>query len=248
MDEGGQLRFLSSGVAHSTSSGNGAVFISMGWKEFAASIIGDLLSWPVVILVVVLLLLTPLKKLIGRVKGAKGFGGEVEFNELVESAEKKVNKVLDEDSETADRGAESGQETTIPNDSIATDQKEAALDDAIEGRPRVDPSTDPSAAILTSWNSLVATLADLSRSTAGRGRPATNPRAILDQLRRNEQVSRSFYEAVNSLYEVRNQVAHGEAIPTRGVAFAYVDQANQLQSVATGMLAVEKMDLDRPAP
>lgn len=47
----------------------------MDWKEFWASVIGDFLSWPVVVMAVVLLLLKPLKGLIGRVKGAKGFGG-----------------------------------------------------------------------------------------------------------------------------------------------------------------------------
>jgi hypothetical protein len=207
------------------------MILSMGWKEFVASVIGDMLSWPVVALVVVLLFLKPLRKVIGRVKGAKGFGGELEFGELLESVEESVNRVLDEEPKSA----------PIPP---SKDPKQSGVSESVDSRPQADPATDPSGAILLSWESLVETLAGLSRSTASRGRPARNPRAILDQLKRNELVSISFYDAVASLYEVRNQVAHGEAVPTSGSAFTYVERAKQLETIATGIAIVEKMDLD----
>lgn len=219
----------------------------MGWKEFFASVIGDVLSWPVIILVVILTLLKPLKALIGRVKGAKGFGGEVEFNELVEDAEISVNRALDEDLKTHDNDPKRGTAKVESSSSATNEDEQVSTPTSADNQKIVDPSRDPSGAILVSWGSLIETLAELSRTTAGRGRPAVSPRAILDQLKRNEQVSSSFYEAVDNLSKVRNQVAHGEAVPTSGVAFSFVEQAQQLQTVAKGMLAVEKMDLDRPA-
>ncbi|WP_377466912.1 hypothetical protein [Populibacterium corticicola] len=216
----------------------------MGWKEFAASVIGDVLSWPVVVLIVVLLLLEPLRKLIGRVKGAKGFGGEVEFGELLEKAEDKVNKVLDEDPVADDDAAHDVKPNPVSSEKASEPTRTEGIGSAKRGL-QVNPAKDPSGAILISWEKLVAALAGLSRSTAGRGRPARNPRAILDQLQRNNLVSDAFHEAVVSLYEVRNQVAHGEAVPTSGAAFTYVERAEQLATIATGIAAVETMDLDK---
>lgn len=218
--------------------------VNMGWKEFAASVINSVLSWPVIALIVVLLLLEPLRKLIGRVKGAKGFGGEVEFNDLIEDAEENVDIVLDESPpEEEARVERDGREPDSEPSNNGDGQPDQ--DDDTAGAPHVNPANDPSGAILVSWESLVSTLGKLSRSATGRGRPARNPRSILDQLRRNELVSTSFYNAVVSLYEVRNQVAHGEAIPTTGTAFTYVERAKQLERIAAGMTAVEKMDLDK---
>lgn len=201
---------------------------NMGWKEFAASVLGDVLSWPVVTLIVVLLLLKPLRKLIERVRTAKGFGGEVEFEELIKSMENKVDLVRNEEPSTKDVG-----------DSEASRRS--------DNPPKADPSSNPSGAILISWKALIETLASLNRSTAGRNRPAINPMAIINQLKRNNIVSESFYDAFISLYEVRNQVAHGEVIPTTGTAITYVERATQLNEIAKGISAVQEMDLNKPA-
>lgn len=62
----------------------------MGWQEFALGMTEQVLSWPVVALVIVLIFLKPLRKLVDRIKTAKGFGGELEFQELLEDTEKSI--------------------------------------------------------------------------------------------------------------------------------------------------------------
>jgi len=65
----------------------------MGWKEFVASVIGDL-AWPAVVLIVLWALYRPIKKLIGRIKNAKGMGAEIEFG--MEEVEASTDAALDE--------------------------------------------------------------------------------------------------------------------------------------------------------
>lgn len=77
----------------------------MGWKEFAASVIGDVLSWPVMVFIVVLLLLQPLKRLISRIKTARGMGVDVEFSDELQSLEQSADAVIDEIAEKSSRRA-----------------------------------------------------------------------------------------------------------------------------------------------
>ncbi|MET4638327.1 hypothetical protein [Mycetocola sp. 2940] len=217
----------------------------MGWKEFAASVIGDVLSWPIVVLVVVLLLLKPIRRLIGRVKAAMGFGGELEFSELLEVAEENVDEVLE--SEPIVDHSEPA--TDEPKDSVPGAGWNSSEDqDGPDPDPhKPDPTRDPSGAIIMSWQTLMKSLEDFGRLKAGRGRPTRNPRLIIEQLRRSQAVSEAFYESAISLLELRNQVAHGEAVPTKGAARTYVVRAHQLEMVVRGMIGVEMMDLDVPA-
>lgn len=210
----------------------------MDWKEFTASVIGDVLSWPVMVLITVLLLLEPLKKLIGRVKGARGFGGEVEFREGLESAEENVDEVLESEPVVED--------TVIPENAGTSGLAEGAVV-ADSTRSGPDPTRDPSGAIINSWQKLADALESLSRLNAGRGRPTRNPKLIINQLRRNGTVNSAFCDAASSLLSLRNQVAHGETVPTRGAARTYVERSHQLEMVARGRIAAENIDLNRPA-
>ena len=211
----------------------------MGWIEFAASVVGDVLSWPVVSLVVILLLLKPIRKLISRTKVAKGFGGEVEFHNLLEATEESVDEVLESEPSTINVGEDAEQ--------VPADPSVRKADKTGTGRDPLQPDStrDPSGAIMTSWQRLILALADLSRTKAGPGRPTRNPKLILEQLRRSEAVNNAFYESAVNLFELRNQVAHGEAIPTQGAALTYVERAHQLEMAARGKMAIAKTDLDK---
>lgn len=219
--------------------------LTMGWKEFTASVIGDVLSWPVVAFIVVLLLLKPLRELVGRIKSAKGFGGEVEFDDLIEGIEEFTDKAIEDspvDTEalTQDESGGDSPPDTGEGQRLADEETHAGRDD------RISPAMDPSAAILGAWKSLISTLSELSRIDAGRGRPARNPTAIIKQVREAGLFSTPFFVAVNNLQEMRNRVAHGEDVPTVGAAMTFVDRANQLESMAKGQIAIAKMDLDKP--
>lgn len=210
----------------------------MDWKEFAASVIGNVLSWPVVALTIALLLLQPIRGLIGRVRAAKGFGGEVEFSKTLESVEDSVDEVLE--SEPISEQLADLEAHTRSNSSA--NQKVSPT--AEPGMP--DPSRNPSGSIIMAWQQLASALEDLNRIKAGRGRPTRNHKIIIEQLRRNEAVSQAFCDSAHDLLALRNQVAHGEVVPTQGAAHTYVERANQLEKVARGIITVEKMDLDKP--
>lgn len=207
----------------------------MGWIEFAASVIGSLLSWPVVVLVLVLVLLKPIRGLIGRIKGAKGFGTELEFNQGLEEAEESIDVVL----ETAPAPLRGQPPLEVGDEQPRANEPDATLP---------DPSRDPTGAILASWNNLLAAVTDLQRANAGRGRPSRNARIILDQLRRSDVVTKNFYDSALKLLELRNQVAHGEVVPTRGASLTYVERASQLERVTRGIIALGNIDLGQPAP
>ncbi|MBK0332045.1 hypothetical protein I8D64_11610 [Brachybacterium sp. MASK1Z-5] len=217
----------------------------MGWREFFASVIGDLLSWPVVLFVLALILIDPLRRLLERLKTAKGFGGEVEFVETIKNVETSTDRAIDDSS--ASRGAEppiSDTATTPENLDAPTDTPRDPNGARLTEQSRI--ASDPSGAILQAWQSLVEKLSDLGRINAGRGRPATNPTTIIERARKTNQLSSSFFEAVESLREARNQVAHGEVEPTEGVAHTYVERARQLEGIVEGTSKVASMDLDNP--
>lgn len=217
--------------------------VRMGWKEFTASVIGDVLSWPVVRLIAIILVLKPLRALIGRTKTAKGFGGELNFGDLIGGAEESIDKALEDSGEVPNTSGEP------PNDGGPTSPGAMMPEESADRKAkRANPltQTDPSGAILSSWESLMSALSDLSRVDAGRGRPARNPSAIIRQVREAGYFSSSFYDAIKRLQEARNRVAHGEVIPTPGVAMSFVDSASQLEVMVRGQIAVAKMKLDKP--
>jgi len=214
--------------------------VRMGWKEFYASVIGDLLSWPVIALVIILVLFSPIRALIGRIKSAKALGGEFEFSETIGGVEESTDKAV----EDAPVAAKTDGSPAVASSNGPLGGREIRG----EGGPRNSPEVNPSGAILHAWESLISALSDLSRVNAGRGRPARNPSAIVRQVRESGFFSTSFYEAIDSLREARNQVAHGEAVPTVGAAITFVESANQLESMVRGQIAVTEMDLNKSLP
>ncbi|WP_411730937.1 hypothetical protein [Paeniglutamicibacter sp.] len=221
----------------------------MDWKEFAASVIGNVLSWPVVALTVALLLLQPIRKLIGRVTIAKGFGGEFQFAKTFESMEENVDEVLESVEKKVDEVLESKLTSEQPED-LETHTRSNSPENKVgpiaeQGTP--DPIRNPTGAIIMSWKTLAKALEDLIHIKAGRGRPTRNHKIIIEQLRRNEAVSQAFSDSAQDLLALRNQVAHGEVSPTQGAAHTYVERARQLEMVARGIIALEKIDLDKPA-
>ncbi|MFT8649652.1 MAG: hypothetical protein ABF792_04270 [Bifidobacterium psychraerophilum] len=205
--------------------------LDMGWKEFAASVIGDLLSWPVTVLVIVLLFLKPIRKLIGRVKGAKGFGAEVKFSEEIKNVEDKVDEVLDEERELGNCGAQTADSPSVETlDSIILNKTGESV--------MPDPAQDPSGAILVSWEKLSKALDDLARTGTGQVIfPRQYSVPVINKLYSSRLISGSFYESVMGLRNIRNKVAHGQVNPTSGVARTYVERAGQLNSVVQETIA-----------
>lgn len=72
----------------------------MGWKEFAASVIAST-AWPFVLLLVVLILLGPIRGLIGRIRTWKAFGVEAELAENLQTNRRWLREAVKEVAGTA---------------------------------------------------------------------------------------------------------------------------------------------------
>ena len=121
------------------SSANGAAVChasQMGWKEFVGTVFEDSLvfiasivssvAWPVMIFVVVLLLLNPIKQLIGRMKGGKLFGAEFEFEmrQIEQSTEAVVYEKLTGHADVEVRQSEPSMSPAEPTDEPPTPPSE----------------------------------------------------------------------------------------------------------------------------
>lgn len=231
---------------------------------FWTSFISSLLSWPVVALVVVLLLLRPLRKLIGRVKFYKGLGMDIEFREEMQGIESSADEAIDTlpeeklnaiatSSAEADETKEEpgGQAESASHLTVAEDRPDRGLgtqhyrvdysaEDAATLRStlrhRDDPfsraARDPSGAIIAAWERLLNVLVDVNAQTRGPGRPSRRPAVVIEQLARLEHTPPAFIDAVRGLQKVRNEVAHGDAVPSPGVARTYVWRAREMEQVA----------------
>lgn len=260
----------------------------MGWNEFwstvyrdsltfGADVLGHLLSWPVVVLVIVLILLKPIRKLIGRVKNAKGLGGELEFG--MEEVERATDEAIEEATapaaslpaspklepaatDTSDGGEPSDDDATprpVPpaQEPRAQGSRLSALlryVDSEDGGAVLERTPnpfytritlDPSGAIIGAWERLLAVLVEVNmKLRGGPGRPTRQPRKLIEDLRKSGHVTESFIESVESLYKVRNEVAHGEAVPSPGVARTYVQRAYMIEDIARTLI----LDEDEPRP
>ena len=224
----------------------------MGWKEFAASVIGDLLDWPIVVLVIVLILLGPIRRLISRLKTAKGLGGELAFE--LEKLEKNTQRAVDEGTKAKKEWslwpfrrkkqepappAGTPDATSPAPPSAAAEQERPA--DAIpdEGFQDVlEPFrvenlivSDPSGAVLGAWRKVETRVREFFKLALPEEDRARIIRHQLFLLRRAGIISSAFEESVLGLQKVRNEVAHGEAEVTSGSARTYVESAKTIEEI-----------------
>lgn len=176
----------------------------MDWLEFIASVLRAL-AWPAAIIVFALLFRTQLKELLNRIQSVKGPGGvEASFGARVADVEQSVDAFVESDPEIAE--AESnGPPPTPPGENV-----------------------DPSALVLSAWESLSDELFALRRATAKRGRPSNQIAKVLEQLHDEGIVNSAFVSSVTQLRGLRNEVAHARAIPNMGAALNYAEQAREL--------------------
>ncbi|MBD8205098.1 hypothetical protein IFU08_09745 [Microbacterium sp. CFBP 8790] len=228
----------------------------MGWKEFAASVIGDVLSWPVVFLVVILLLLKPLRRLIGRLRSFKGWGAEMNLAEDLLTISTRTEERLEaaEPNGASNAGTRDG--TTVPLRSTRRDDggrkpdskdkhpqsggeasEEVAFYDTEAGA-----EIDPVGAIIFSWSDLLHSLVMLDIASLGPNRPASGERNILKELERAELLDEGLITSIRGLQKVRNLVAHGQVVPSPAEALSYRRTARKLANRAdmlTGQLTAK---------
>lgn len=236
----------------------------MGWKEFAASVVGSV-AWPVVVLVVVLLLLGPLRRLIGRIRTWKAFGVEAELNEDLQATRQLVRAAAREEVETD--GLPVQAESTVESE-IGGEVESLRMDDERRLREKLYhlasgftgddwesefvrphsgdfPSIErtiaaPVVGIRESWDALGNFLSSAARKHRG-GRAASSPSlpALLDELRAADLVSDLFAQAVLALWKIRNEVISGDVSPGAQQAVEFRQNARSLHLLAQKLLYTE---------
>lgn len=181
----------------------------MGWKEFAASVVGSV-AWPVVILILGMVFRKQLIELLQRLQDFKLPGAEATFaagldkvevrlEDLKATEEEAVTEQVREDSKT-------DEEPGFTNSSIA----------------------DPTGTVIRSWEELSKALNGMLRARTGR-RPSFNIRAVLGELVAEGVINELFAETIMDLHALRNRVAHGQETPTPDSALVFARTADELR-------------------
>jgi hypothetical protein len=182
--------------------------------EFVSSLVGHLLSWPVLVAVVVYIFRIPLRDLIGRIRSYEGLGQKINFGEQLAEAEDSVDQAIE----------------TITSDESATGDREEPAESPLAR----DAETNPSFVIISSWERLNGALADLVGTTTDDRTRASgrSPASALPELERRNVVNNAYTRAVFELRTLRNRVAHGQHNPTAGEAVTYAESAEELRRAA----------------
>lgn len=227
---------------------------------FLAAVIGHVLSWPVIVLVIVLLLLQPIRRLIGRMKTAKVWGGEAEFVEDVlvaattaavadtpepvtpetEPAQPEKERVDVQPEPTAKPTARASE--TADNRALirALTQYSARPDLVRKWRERVQTNRSPEEIIDRTWRDMRMQLLLLHLHFLGEATDEISNRALLDRLAEIPQIPGTYLGAVGAMLNVRNQVMHSEVEASDSIALAYVTSFQQLEEIGNRLLAVRR--------
>jgi hypothetical protein len=185
----------------------------MSTAAFISSLVASL-SWPVVIICVVVIFRAPLSALIGRIKSYKGLGQEVTFGDRLAGAEASVEEAL---MQSRIAGAEAHERL------------------AAEPSPLVrEAEGNPSFVVIRGWEQMLEALADLfAAAFPEEEQRRTQP---LQDLERSKIAPREYVTAVRELRDLRNRVAHGLHNPTPGEAVAFAQSVSALMTATRTMV------------
>ena len=200
---------------------------------FVESLLGHVISWPMIVLVMFLIMRKPIRELIPRLKSGEILGAKATFSDELERTEK-----------TADAAIGS-----LPvEEPLAADSKPAEVDPLLR-----EAEANPSYVLISSWerlkDNLVPNLVVLSGdyNAAQQAQMQKKGLALLDEPKVHQVLGADFVAAVRGLNNLRNAVAHGKHNPTPGEAVTFSETANELHMGALRLAAAMVMVRRRAA-
>lgn len=214
----------------------------VGWLEFSVAVIGQVLSWPVLALVAVLVFRKPIAALLERMKSYEGLGQKFTFGEQLAKVEEEVDSIALTQPEI--------QPSSEPS-ADGQGESESPIEEKRElGSLVLVAQTAPSAAIMQAWLNIeiaVRRLASIEevRSKLRGPQPSDDFRVIslvrlLELFTRKGILPYGALSALNDLRQLRNRVAHGSHEPTVGEAITYVETAHELSEFLNRLVALEE--------
>jgi hypothetical protein len=217
----------------------------VGWLEFTTTIVGQVLSWPVVVLIVVIVLRRPLSNAISRLRQVEGLGGSATFEEVIAEVQIDARRAADSVSRVGSSGRGGRRALGHPdgNRDGGTASDEGLDDPRVErypqeGRLRRAASAvgdfldrhSPERVILSAYDELAWRLESFifELPFAAEEVEDLSPPAMARLLLMHDVVKKNFADAVVELCNLRNRVAHAGYEPTRGQAIAYRESVDDL--------------------
>jgi hypothetical protein len=188
--------------------------------EFISTLIGQLLSWPVAVVILVFALRRPIAELLPTLREYEGMGQRLSFGDRLAQVEDSVEQAAASiEQPLSNQPEDSGGEQKFSDDSN-TLAREA--------------EDNPSYVVLTSWERLHGAINDLAGSVHHSTRRNLGQSVVtkLSDIRRSKLVNEDFLRAAEELRHLRNRVAHGQHNPSSGEALAYAESAEDLRRVA----------------
>ena len=174
----------------------------LDWKQFVASVIGSL-AWPVAVCFSLTLFAPELRRLLSRIKRARGPGIDLELSDKIEE--------LSERAEVIERRSEP--------DSIALDPRILRLAEEF-----------PEAAVLEAYAALENELLNI-RSRLPDNKPHRNINEVLKYLADHNLISGNVSALVRSVRELRKSLVHTDTTQRTMTRSAAVELIRQIQSL-----------------
>lgn len=199
----------------------------MGWKEFAASVVGSV-AWPVAILILGIVFRKQLIDLLKRLQDFKVPGAEATFAAGLDKVELRL------------------EDLKATEDKAVTDQ--VSEDSKTDEQPGWDSSTtDPTGTVIRSWEELAKAVTGLLPPDPG-NRRHLNIIQVLRRLVTQGDISELFADTVMDLYGLRTRVAHAHETPTPESALIFARTADELKRAAIATAKVRGRDQAPPQP
>jgi hypothetical protein len=214
----------------------------VGWMNFVSQMTGHVLSWPVAVVLCVVVLKRPLGDLLGRLRAWKGFGQEADFDSKIVAASEDIQDAVRqvEGKEAAEQIEGEPSRAPIPTESPV----ESAFLWLLASTPSVEVTSGLArGAIVGAWADFERSVGDAIRTwRSGTGREVQGSLSGLKlvlALRESGLVSEKTIKAVTDMRAIRNSAQHGDSEPTADQAQAVIIQLSMLRNLIVRQLGQE---------
>lgn len=192
----------------------------MSVLEFISTLIGQLLSWPVAVVILVFALRRPIAELLPTLREYEGMGQRLSFGDRLAQVEDSVEQAAASIEQPL-----SNQIEDFGGEQKSSDESNTLVREA---------EANPSYVVLTSWERLRGAMDDLAGSVRDGTRRSLGQSVVaqLSDIRKSKLTNESFLRAVEELRHLRNRVAHGQHNPSPGEALTYAESAEELRRAA----------------
>lgn len=202
----------------------------MGWLDAVTSIVSSV-TWPAVVVVAIVLMRQPLRRLVGRLESYEGAGQKISFGKAVEELEVKAEDSIGRSTESNRLNQDKSKGHDDARATVSNHQSAHSYDSVWPSLVQL-AKVSGSAAVIESWREVERSLTNLfEKARAMRGGASEARRAhesvnrMLDYLGRIDALSPDKIATIRELSSLRNRAAHTDIMISENEALGYSDLA-----------------------